>query len=329
MAVPVQLASLAVLLAEQQRVQHGGPGGLDRPMTLDERTAGQRFTEKNRPNKLSMSAVVAPDAPDAHDVMAVYINRLMNRMIASKYFFKEYEALALDWLKDQFHDRAAVQFRLLLKEAKRTATTSGIGQNSVIYRVLRDMLLAYPAHGVKANTLLKRKDLLVWSANKTVAQIHVDVMEHYERYDRAVALTHGLDDVTLIVPAQDWATRFTEMQAIFPSWVTALITNYPGRFTTMKACWTAINIEAMRQAASRTSASSGRVLQLTDPMLAGEMVSYVDDPSIFVDDVLLVCPSLVRWAMAERRDVGVVAPTNTCVASAPIPPRMPSARACR
>ena len=37
MAVPAQLASLAALLAEQQRVQHGGPGGLDRPMALDER----------------------------------------------------------------------------------------------------------------------------------------------------------------------------------------------------------------------------------------------------------------------------------------------------
>jgi hypothetical protein len=45
-----------------------------------------------------------------------------------------------------------------------------------------------------------------------------------------VALTAGMVDVTLMVPAQDWATRFTEMQSHFPSWVTTLIIDYPGRF---------------------------------------------------------------------------------------------------
>ena len=95
-------------------------------------------------------------------------------------------------------------------------------------------------------------------------------MGFYEMYDWAVALTHNLDDVTLIVPAQDWATRFTEMQELFPSWVTALITNFPARFTSMKTCWTTINAEAMRQAASRKSTSSGRVLQLTDHIMAGQ-----------------------------------------------------------
>ena len=51
-------------------------------------------------------------------------------------------------------------------------------------------------------------------------------MAYYEAYDRAVDLTRNLADVTLIVPAQDWATRFTEMQAVFPAWVTTLIINY-------------------------------------------------------------------------------------------------------
>ena len=53
--------------------------------------------------------------------------------------------MTLDWLEDQFKNRAAVQFRIVLKEAN-----IYIGQNSVLYRVLRDMLLAYPAHGIKA-----------------------------------------------------------------------------------------------------------------------------------------------------------------------------------
>ena len=284
MAAPAQLQLLAPLLVEQQGVQQGAPGGLVQPMDPAARTEGLRFAEKSRPKNVSTPALVAPDAQDAHGLMSVHITRLMNRLIASKYFFKEYEALALDWLEDQFQDRAAVQFRLVLKEAKRVATTSGIGQNSVVYRVLRDMLLEYPAHGVKANILLKRKELLVWSSHRSVAQIHVDWMAFYEMYDRAVTLTHNLDDVTLIVLAQDWATRFTEMQEFFPSWVTALITNFPARFTSMKTCWTAINAEAMRQAASRKSASSGRVLQLTDHMMAGAMEAYVDDSTVFIDD---------------------------------------------
>ena len=54
------------------------------------------------------------------------------------------------------------------------------------------------------------------------------VMEYYEAYDREVVQTQGIADVTTMVPAQDWATRFTEMQGMlllmFPPWALALIT---------------------------------------------------------------------------------------------------------
>jgi len=69
---------------------------------------------------------------------------------------------------------------------------------------------------------------------------------YYEAYDRAVAITAGIVDMTLMVPAQDWATLFTEMQSHFPSWVTTLIIDYPGRFTDMESCWAAIIAEASR-----------------------------------------------------------------------------------
>jgi hypothetical protein len=76
--------------------------------------------------------------------MCKQIVKLMNRLIASKYFLKELEQLALDWLEDQFTGRAADQWHIVVREAKRTATTSGIGPNSVLYRVLRDS----PRHAV-------------------------------------------------------------------------------------------------------------------------------------------------------------------------------------
>jgi hypothetical protein len=277
MAGQTQLLALAPLLAEQQGVHPGQPGGLGHALDVPIRAEMLRFPEKNRPRDLRDPCDIAPDHPDAHDVMAVFITRLMDRIIASKYFFKEYEHAALDWLQDQFKGRAAVQFRLVLGEAKRVATTSGIGQNSVLYRVLRDMLLAYPAHGVKASITKKKTELLVWAPNKTVAEIHTSWMAYYEAYDRAVDLTRNLADVTLIVPEQDWPTRFTEMQAIFPSWVTTLIINYPARFVSMAASWLAINAEANRQAAGRKSGVNGRIFQLGAPMVAGDMESYTEE----------------------------------------------------
>ena len=159
MAGQLQLLALAPLLAEQQGVHQGQPGGLGQAQDAQAHAEALRFSEKNRPKDVRDPCDIAPDYPDAHDLMAVFINRLMNRLIASKYFFREYEHLALDWLEDQFKLRAAVQFRLVLVEAKRKATTSGIGQNSVLYRVLRDMLLAYPAHCVKAS--------ITWSGRRT------------------------------------------------------------------------------------------------------------------------------------------------------------------
>ena len=102
-------------------------------------------------------------------------------------------------------------------------------------------------------------------------------MEYYEAYDRAVDLTRNLTDVTLIVPEQDWPTRFTEMQSVFPSWVTTIIINYPGRFTSMATCWLAINAEANRQAAGRKSGVNGRIFQLGDSMVAGDMEAYTEE----------------------------------------------------
>ena len=124
------------------------------------------------------------------------------------------------------------------------------------------MLLAYPAHGVKATITRCKATDLVWAPNKTTVEIHSAVMEYYEAYDRAVVLTQGMANVTMIVPAQDWATRFTELQGMFRPWALALITNFPDCFTNMANCWAAIIDEASRQAAGRRMGAGGRVLSL-------------------------------------------------------------------
>ncbi len=146
-----------------------------------------------------------------------------------------------------------------VREASRTATTSGIGPNSVLYRALRDMITAYPAHGVKAAIFRRCTVDLVWAPHKTTVEIHTAIMAYYEAYDRAVAQSRNLD-ATLVLPAQDWAERLTEMQGIFPPWVLALITNFPARFTNMADCWEAIITEATRQAAGRRLGVGGVVI---------------------------------------------------------------------
>jgi len=281
-----QHPALAPLLAKQQASHDGPPGGLGQGQTPEQRAILLRYPERNRPKDVKDTCKIAPDESDAHDTMAVFIRKVMNRLIASGYYYREYEEQALDWLEDQFQGRAATQYRLVQNEAKRVATTTGIGQNSVLYRVLRDMLLAYPAHGVKAEIKLKKEELFVWFPDKTTSEIHSLWMAYYEAYDRAVLLTHNNPDITLIVPAQDWPTRFTEMQEKFPKWVTKLIADFPGRFTSMAASWAAINAEALRQKPARKPSS---MFQLAEP----EELHYVDDVPYFEEaGVCLPCFAL-------------------------------------
>jgi hypothetical protein len=83
----------------------------------------------------------------------------------------------------------------------------------------------------------------------------------------------------MIVQAQDWATRFTEMQGTFPPWALSLITNFPDSFTNMANCWVAIITEASRQAAGRKMDAGGRVLLLAaDTMPVGELDCITDVP---------------------------------------------------
>jgi hypothetical protein len=118
-----------------------------------------------------------------------------------------------------------------------------------------------PAAGIKANLQIRKLSDLVWNRKDTVAQTVSKVQAFFEAYDRAVELTWNLG-VTLQVPAQDYATHFTEMQAHFPEWANQLVVNHPERFTSPQACWTALVEEAARKAAGRAMGAGGGLAQL-------------------------------------------------------------------
>ncbi len=189
---------------------------------------------------------LAPDEPDAHEVVHKHVTILMDKIIVAKWFLKDLEAVALEWLAGQFTGCAADQWTRVVAAARVTATTSGIGHNSVLYCCLCDMVLAYPATGIKDNLQLRKLRDLSWNRKDTVAQTASKVQGFYEAYDRAVELTRTLG-VTLQVPAQDYATRFTEIQVHFPEWANQLVVNHPEHFTSPQACWTALVEEAARQ----------------------------------------------------------------------------------
>jgi len=207
--------------------------------------------------------------------MSKFIVKLMDRLIASTYYLRELEKLALDWLADQFTGRASDQWEIVIREAARTATTSGIGPNSVLYRALRDMLLAYPAHGVKAAIMRRKVSDLVWAPNKTTVEIHSIVMEYYEAYDRAVAQTHGMADVTMILPAQRWASltatateSSTSIRRILtsialPASLPSVASRAAGAAETPIICATTASIR-LPQLSSRGSAAEGACLHLRD-----------------------------------------------------------------
>ena len=132
-----------------------------------ERTDLLNFAHKNKPRDYSDSCSVALDHVNSHDLMCKHIVKLTKRLIASKYLLKDLEQLALDWLEDQLTGRTADQWHIVVREASREGTTADIGPNSVLYRTLRDMLLAYPAHSVKATIMSRKATDLVWAPNRT------------------------------------------------------------------------------------------------------------------------------------------------------------------
>jgi hypothetical protein len=137
-------ALLTGLQAQQAGAHAGQPGGwVPRCLRRNGRICSTSHTSTS-PRTSCDSCSVAPDQVNAHDIMCKQIVKLTNRLIASKYFLKELEQLALDWLEDQFTGRAADQWHIVVREAKRTATTSGIGPNSVLYRALSRHAVGVP-----------------------------------------------------------------------------------------------------------------------------------------------------------------------------------------
>jgi hypothetical protein len=189
-------------------------------LTPEELDALHRHATRFRCESVRSPFSLAPDEPDAHKAVHKHITILMEKLIEAKWFLKDLEAVALEWLASQFTVRAAEKWTRVVAAARVTATTSGIRYNSVLYRCLRDMVLAYSAVGIKAHLQLRKLRDLVWNRKDTVAQTASKVLTFYEAHDRAVELTRHLG-VTLQVPPQDFATRFTEMQGHFPEWATS------------------------------------------------------------------------------------------------------------
>ena len=260
MAEGLHLPLLHRLMAAQQGVHQGAPGGLGNALTPEELEAllhrhATRFRCESVRNPFSL----APDEPDVHEAVHKYITILMDKIIASKWFLNDLEVVALEWLAGQFTGRAVENARRY--RGQNHCNDIGHWAQQCSLSLPSYMVLAYPAAGIKANLQMRKLSDLVWNCKDTVAQTASKVMAFFEAYDRAVELTRHLG-VTLQVPAQDFATRFTEMQNHFPEWDNQLVVNHPERFTSEQACWTALVEEAARKAAGKAMGAGGGLAQL-------------------------------------------------------------------
>ena len=125
------LALLQRLMPAQQGVHHGSPGGLGNALTPEELEALHRHATQFRCESVRNPFSLAPDEPDAHEAVHKHITILMDKIIAAKWFLKDLEAVALEWLAGQFTGRASEKWTRVVATARITATTSGIGHYSV------------------------------------------------------------------------------------------------------------------------------------------------------------------------------------------------------
>ena len=284
--------ALQVLLAHQQGSEVGQPNGRAAAMPPDERNALKEQTRYFKGAGMREAFNAAPDGSEASDRLCSYIEEMVQTLVAVHYYLKEFEALALVWVGQQFTGSAAHHWKTVLKEARRTATTTGIGPNSVLYRALRDMLLAYPPHGIKT-TLLRRKKLeLYWDPKKSAAANRVRLGQFFEAWDRGVDLTANLPPGTQ-VPAQTWTARLSELQEIFPAWIQKLITDSPNRFTTSALAWALI---CETDAARTPAQKSVQQLANLEMRLAGVGAAEPD----YDDDNVAVEPSGFLHALRNQ-----------------------------
>lgn len=268
--------ALAALLAHQQGSEVGQPNGRPAAMPPDERNALKDQTRYFKGAGMREAFSAAPDGSEASDRLCSFIEDMVQTIVAVHYYLKEFEPLALVWVGQQFTASASHHWKTVLKEARRTATTTGIGPNSVLYRALRDMLLAYPPHGIKT-TLLRRKKLeLYWDPKKSAAANRVRIGQFFEAWDRGVDLTSTLPPGTQ-VPAQTWTARLSELQEIFPAWIQKLVTDSPGRFNTPASAWALI---CETDAARTSTQKSIQQLADLDMRLAGLGEPEMDDDGL-------------------------------------------------
>jgi hypothetical protein len=88
------------LQAEQAATHAGNPNGLGQTLTAQERADLVTFANRNKPKDFSESCSVATDHANTDDIMVKQVVKLMGRLITSKYYLKELEHLAMDWLED-------------------------------------------------------------------------------------------------------------------------------------------------------------------------------------------------------------------------------------
>ena len=207
-----------------------------------------------------------PSAPGAQPALLLALERICRHIDAYKMAHLSQEGRTILWVEAQFGEPALTSFQTVHQEARATESVSGIGQSSVLYRLLRGMIIMYdnPQARKEADRLLLT---LTWQKSG-VAATHALVNKIFKAHQALATSTVGRP-VPTRVSALTWDDEFRKIEAILPPWALKVIKEHPDNFASREALFnTLYNFapaeESVPQPLRPVRPGTDKIFQLTD-----------------------------------------------------------------
>ena len=207
-----------------------------------------------------------PSAPGAQPALLLTLERICRHIEAYKMAHLSQEGRTILWVEGQFGEPALTSFQTMHQEARATESVSGIGQNSVLYRLLRGMIIMYdnPQARKEADRLLLT---LTWQKSG-VAATHALVNKIFKAHQALATSTVGRS-VPTRVSALTWDDEFHKIEAILPSWALKVTKEHPDNFASREALFATLYAfapaeEGVPQPLRPVRPGSDKIFQLTD-----------------------------------------------------------------
>ena len=222
---------LEKMLSGQKEINHGGGGLVDAPtpeVLTEYRRSGLKLPTAR--NLFSL----APHEPSAESLLHAMFDLHCEELAAQQLLHKSQTAQAMVLTARCFTGPALHQWTVAKAWAEETATTTGIGNGSTLYRAAVRMLKAYENTQAVYQT---RKALKSLTWGKSVA-LTMATWEVVLREAAAVAKRTAASDPSRRLRLWDFDDTLAALrEAPWPDWCEQLCIKSPGDFTTLADVW--------------------------------------------------------------------------------------------